>query len=229
MFYFIFYPFVFVLLRSVIKFFGRLETIGAHNVPRTGPVLYCPNHLSDADPPTVFVSAPRRAWYIGKEELFDHWFWGWFFKQYRGIPIKRDSPDRGALRIAEEKLMQGYPVVVFPEGRCSQTGTLLKLQPGAAMMSLRTGAPVVPIGIQHTNKILPYGDGKPHVSPIPVRIEYGAPIFPEEFKHLKHSDAVAALTNRIGHDLARMTNQPPPPDLERGSRRSAEKTDQTNK
>jgi 1-acyl-sn-glycerol-3-phosphate acyltransferase len=226
MFYVIFYPLFYVLLRTVITLFGRLKSSGTENVPRTGPVIYCPNHISDADPPTVFVTAPRRAWYIGKEELFVHWFWGWFFKQFRGIPIKRDSADRQALRVAESKLNIGDPVVIFPEGRCSPSGLLLRLQPGAALLALRAEAAVVPVGIENTNKIMPYGEVKPHFSADPVRIVYGPPIYPKEFAHLKHSDAVAALTHRIGLEIARLTNQNPPPEEPQTPRRARREPDQ---
>lgn len=228
--YFFFYPVIFLLLRTVIVLFGRVRTTGAHNVPQTGPVIYCPNHLSDADPPTIFVTAPRRAWYIGKEELFEPPFWGWFFREFRGIPIRRDSADRAALRVAEGKLKAGDPLVIFPEGRCSQDGKLQKIQPGAALISLRTGAPIVPVGIRYTNAMMPYGKMTPRFSPVPVLVDYGTPIFPSDYRKMKQSEAVGAMTHRLGVELARLTGQSAPAPECKGTKprreaRSRAKTD----
>ena len=70
MIYFLSYPFLFASLRLILRVLGRLRSGGEGNVPRRGGVLYCPNHISDADPTAVFVTAPRRCWMVGKKELF---------------------------------------------------------------------------------------------------------------------------------------------------------------
>jgi 1-acyl-sn-glycerol-3-phosphate acyltransferase len=210
MFYFLAYPLVFILLRLMMRVLGRLHSSGEANVPATGGVLYCPNHISDCDPPAVFVSAPRRAWFVGKSELFALPVIGWLFAHFQGFPIKRDSADRAALRHIESLLKAGEPVVLFPEGRLSETGRLQRIQPGAALLSLRTGAPIVPIGLQNTNGTVPYGKLWPRFSRCSVQVTYGPPIFPQRYADLPRGEAIDAITQALGEALARLTNQPLP-------------------
>ncbi len=211
MIYFLGYPLVFSLLRLMVRVLGRLRSSGEENVPARGGVLLCPNHLSDADPPTLFVTTPRRAWFVGKRELFEIPVLGWFFARFHAFPIERDSADRAALRRIERCLNAGDPVAVFPEGRCSETGRLQKVQPGAALLALRTGAPIVPVGLQNTNGLMPYGKLVPRWSPRPVVVTFGPPIRPQSFAHLPRGEAVAAMTQALAEALAELTHQPPPP------------------
>ena len=212
MLYFLTYPFFFSAIRLGLKLLGRLRSSGEENVPLRGGLIFSPNHISDADPPTVFVSFPRRAWFIGKEELFQIPVVGWFFHHFHAFPIKRDSADRAALKRAEACLRRGEPILVFPEGRCARDGKLQRIQPGAAMLSVRTGCPIIPVGLEHTNEVLPYGSLRPRFSKHPVTVTFGPAIRPQEFSDLRHSKAVEAVTKRLGEELARLTNQPAPPE-----------------
>ena len=211
MIYFLAYPAVFAILRLLMRALGRIRSSGEANVPHRGGILYCPSHLSDCDPAAVFVTAPRRCWMVGKSELFEIPVLGWFFAHFHAFPIKRDSPDRGALRKCEALLKAGEALLLFPEGRLSENGLLQRLQPGAALLSLRTGAPIVPIGLRHTNQIIPYGSLTPRPSRDAVTVAYGAPINPHEFADLPRSVAIAAISRKLGEELARLTGQPPPP------------------
>ena len=123
-----------------------------HAVPTTSPTR---------TPPSSSPPSREKPGSSAKQELFENWFTNWLFRAMHRLPIKRDSSDRAALRRIEELLKRGEPVVIFPEGRCSQTGKLQKIQPGAALMSInRTGAPIVPIGLMHTAELLPLRNGK---------------------------------------------------------------------
>ena len=204
MIYFLAYPAVFAVMRLLMRVLGRLRSSGEANVPRRGGVLYCPNHSSDCDPVAIFVSAPRRCWMIGKSELFDIPRLGWFFAHFQAFPIKRGSPDRAALRRAENLLKSGEALLLFPEGRLSEDGCLQTLQPGAALLSLRSGAPIIPIGLQNTSRIMPYGAVRPQYSPVPVTVTYGPPIDPHSYAHLPRGEALAAITRKLGEELTKM-------------------------
>lgn len=217
--YFITVPVLFPLARLLVRVLGRMRTLGENNVPARGGFIYCPNHISDADPVAFFVAQPRRAWFIGKQELFDMPILGWFFYHFHAFPIKRDTADRAALRRAEACLRRGEPILIFPEGRCSQTGRLQHIQSGAALLAVRAGVPIVPVGIEHTNEMLPYGTLVPRFSTDPVTLVFGPAIHPEEFAHLKHGEVVKAMTLKLGDELARLTHQAPPPAHEARPRR----------
>lgn len=212
MFYYLTYPFFFTIFRLLVRVLGRLQSSGEHNVPLTGAFLYCPNHTTDADPPVILATAPRRCWFIGKEELYDIKVLGWMLAHFHTFPIKRDSPDRAALRRAEALLRSGEPLTLFPEGRCSEDGKLLRLQPGAAMLALRAGVPIIPVGIEDNYELVPYGKFVPRWSKHPVIVTFGPPISPKDFAHLKHGQAIEAITKKLGEELARLTHQDPPPE-----------------
>lgn len=208
--YFLLYPLVFTLLRLMMRVLGCIQSSGEANVPPSGGVLLCPNHTSDCDPPAIFVTTPRRAWFVGKSELFAIPVLGWLFAHFQGFPIKRDSADRAALRRIEALLKSGEPVVLFPEGRLSESGLLQRVQPGAALLALRTGVPIVPVGIRNTNGVVPYGALRPRYSPHPVRVTYGAPLHPQDYAALPRPKAIAALTDALAAALAELTSQPFP-------------------
>lgn len=208
MFYFLFSPFFFVIFRVLTRVLGRLVSSGEENVPTTGPVIYCPNHLSDSDPPTVFVTIPRRAWFVAKDDLLTVPVVGWILDHGHVIFIKRDSPDRKALRQCEEVLKRGEPLVIFPEGRCAQEGHLLPIQPGAAMLALRTGAPIVPLGVRNTNEMLPYGSLRPRFARRPVRLSFGKPIDPKDYAHLPRGRAMEAITADLAKALSQLSGFP---------------------
>ncbi len=211
MIYFLSYPFLFASLRLILRVLGRLRSSGEGNVPRRGGVLYCPNHISDADPAAIFVTAPRRCWMVGKKELFQIPVLGPYFAQLQGIQIHRDTPDRAALRRIEEVLKGGEAVLLFPEGRASEDGRLQPLQSGVALVALRTGTPIVPIGLENVNGVLPYGKIAPRWSPKPVVVTYGPPIRPQDFAGMPRSRAIEAITHKLGSEIARLTRQPLPP------------------
>lgn len=210
MIYFALYPLVFVLLRLLMRVLGRIHSSGEENIPVSGGVLLCPNHISDSDPQAIFVTTPRRAWFVGKSELFEIPVLGWFFAHFQGFPIKRDSADRAALRRIEALLRAGQPVTLFPEGRLSEGGTLQRVQPGAALLALRAGVPIVPVGIENTNGVVPYGELWPRFSMHPVQVTYGPPIFPQTYAALPRPQAIAAITEALRLALAELTHQTPP-------------------
>ena len=210
MIYFLSYPVLFALVRLLLRVLGRLRSSGEENVPRRGGVLYCPNHISDADPPVLFVTAPRRCWMVGKREIFQIPILGPYFNQLQAIPIHRDTPDRAALRRIEQVLKGGEAVLLFPEGRASEDGRLQRLQPGVALVALRTGAPIIPIGLENVNGVLPYGALVPRWSPRPVTVTYGPPIRPQDFAGMPRGQAIEVITARLGEELGRLTHQPPP-------------------
>ena len=208
MFYFFFSPAIFVLLRAVVRFFGRVRSSGEENVPHSGPVIYCPNHLSDSDPPTMFVTLPRRAWFVAKDDLRAVPILGWILAHGHVIFIKRDSADRRALRQCEQVLRRGEPLLLFPEGRCAVGETLLHMHSGPAHLALRTGAPIVPVGIQNTNRMLPYKSVWYRFADHPVTVRFGTPIRPQEYSSLSKSLATAALTADLAEALSELACRP---------------------
>jgi 1-acyl-sn-glycerol-3-phosphate acyltransferase len=142
-----------VLIRILAIPFFWWQVKGKENLPKQGPVLFCCNHLHIADPPVVASSIPLKCVFMAKEELWHNKWSRFWVENFGAFPVNRDSFDREAIRLAEEWLGKGISLIMFPEGGRSNEAKLRQGLPGAALIALRTGVPVVPVGIAGTEKI----------------------------------------------------------------------------
>jgi 1-acyl-sn-glycerol-3-phosphate acyltransferase len=146
---------------SRIRFEGAIDEI-----PREGPVIIAANHASNFD--AVVLGAwltptlGRRIHWLGKKELFDWPVVGWVAQNGGVHPVDRGAADVEAFRLARRILDEGNILFVFPEGTRSADGALQAARDGVAVLALRTGAPIVPIGIGGSNGVWPRGQKLPH-------------------------------------------------------------------
>ncbi len=126
---------------------------GKENLPKKGPVLIACNHLHIADPPVVAASIPLKAVFMAKEELWKNKWTRYWVENFGAFSVKRNAFDREAIRQAEEFLGKGVSLIMFPEGERSKNSQLKKALPGAALIALRTGVPVVPVAVCGTEYI----------------------------------------------------------------------------
>ena len=148
-----FYYVIRLLVRILLLLLTRWQVRGSENVPSQGPVLVVANHLNLADPPLLSVSLGRKVVFMAKKELFRFRFIGYFIGGFGAFPVHRGQLDRKALRQAEQVLADGLALVMFPEGMRSRSGRLRPAFPGSALIALRTGVPILPVGITGTEKI----------------------------------------------------------------------------
>lgn len=136
----------------------RVRVHGVEHLPKPGePVVYMANHQSYMDIPTIFGFLPVQFRIIAKESLFRVPFMGWHLRRAGNIPINR-SNRREAMRSisrAAERIREGTPVVVFPEGTRSKTGVLQPFKAGSFKLAVEAGVPIVPLTIVGTCKVLP--------------------------------------------------------------------------
>jgi len=166
--------------------FARIRVEGLERIPRTGAVILAANHISNADPVVAgaWITGAlrrRRIHWLGKRELFDWPFFGWVAAQGGVHPVDRGNADVEAFRLATRILERGYVLLVFPEGTRSPTGELQEARDGLAMLALRTGARIVPIGINNTDAV--WRKGRVLPSPFPrrtVTMRIGEPFAAED-------------------------------------------------
>ncbi len=154
--------------------FGRWTVIGRENVPKTGGVLVCANHVSYIDPPIVGGACPRPVHFMAKIELFRIPLLGTFIKYARAFPVRRGTADRQALKTAMKHLAKGNVVGMFPEGQRNFTSELLPAEAGASMIALRSRATVIPCALVNTEVLL-----KPHSFLLrftKIRVVFGKPV-----------------------------------------------------
>jgi 1-acyl-sn-glycerol-3-phosphate acyltransferase len=166
-----------VLVRLILAIYGRMEVVGAENVPRRGGVIIVSNHLNNADPGLVGAFMPRRVVFMAKDEMF-HWpIWGLYVRSIGAFPVRRFEADLKALRRAVQVVRRGQALVMFPEGTRSRTGSMGRGHPGTAMVALRTGAPIVPVAVTGTEVVrLPSAFMRPFRR-TNVRLVVGEPFF----------------------------------------------------
>ncbi len=142
-----------LIVRILLLLFTRWQVLGKENIPNQGPLLVASNHVNLADPPLVGISLGRKAVFMAKEELFRSKFSSYFISGFGAFPVHRGQLDREALRQADKVLAEGLALVMFPEGRRSRNTQLQPAFPGAALVALRSGVPILPVGITGTGRI----------------------------------------------------------------------------
>jgi cytidylate kinase len=160
-------PIAFAIMRAL----WRLEGRGLQHVPASGPVLLVSNHSSLLDPPFVGGVAPRQLTFLAKAELFEVPLFGRLIHGLNARPVRRDGADAGALRVALRALERGAALLVFPEGTRGDEGQLREPKPGAALLAVLSGAPVVPVRVHGSGRAWPRGRRLPR--PAKVVVTFG--------------------------------------------------------
>jgi 1-acyl-sn-glycerol-3-phosphate acyltransferase len=198
-----------LLARPVMKALWPAEVEGIENVPTEGPALIAPNHISFIDSIFVLALMPRRTLAVGKAEYMDSWKTRYLFPAIGMIPLDRSggSASEAALEQAAASLEQGDLFLIYPEGTRSRDGYLHRGRTGVARLAVRTGAPIVPVGIRGTDAIQPPGA----VLPRPFRpcgLRFGPPIEVERYRGREVSRAaLRELTDEVMYEISLLSGQ----------------------
>ena len=151
------YPVARAVMGPVFKSLWRVKVVGLENVPATGGAIFCPNHTSVIDSFFLPLVLPRRITFVGKAEYMDSWKTKHLFPALGMIPIDRSggSASERALNTAARVLEEGQFFGIYPEGTRARDGKLHRGHTGPARLALRTGAPIIPVGILGTREIQP--------------------------------------------------------------------------
>jgi 1-acyl-sn-glycerol-3-phosphate acyltransferase len=179
------------VMTPVFKFCWRINVEGFEHVPSDGPAIMCPNHTSVIDSFFLPAVLPRRITYVGKAEYMDNWKTKYLFPAIGMIPIDRGggSAAERALSAAARVLDRGELFGIYPEGTRSRDGVLHKGHTGPARLALRTGAPIVPVGIIGTRDIQPPDAKFPKLFR-QCTIKFGRPVRMERYAGREHDRLV---------------------------------------
>lgn len=179
----------------VIRWWYRMRIEGADRVPRDGPVVIAPNHRSMWDIPMLVVATPRRLVFMAKIELYKNAVLRRLWFELGGFPVRREIADLRAIDTSMAVLEQGLALGIYPEGTRSFTGEMLPFLNGAAWLALKTGAPIVPVGIIGTGRRT-RGDEPRSKLRRPVTVRFGRPIHvqpePDPMARRRKMEAVTA-------------------------------------
>jgi 1-acyl-sn-glycerol-3-phosphate acyltransferase len=169
------------------------------HLPR--PALICPNHTSHLDIPVLrraLGSSGRHRLAVAAAD--DYWFKRRAYRAvvswFAAVPFKRVGNGAHSIRAVESLLQDGWRVVIFPEGTRSRTGAMNRFKPGAGLIAVDTGCPVVPVRIDGLWAVLPPGKVRPRRGH--VRVRFGEPLIAREGENPREfaarlEAAVAAL------------------------------------
>lgn len=193
-----FMPFGRLAVRLFARSFApRLKMTGLQHIPYRGAVILAPSHISNSDPVFVLHGTQRPLWFMAKQELFEMPSIAWLIRFLQAFPVEQQGADRVALQRAEELLEHGQALVMFPEGKCATDDQLGPILPGASLLALRTGVPIIPVGIWGTNHVMPYAAVIPRPTLHPVRLHYGPPLQFHDIVALPRRDQRAAVSERL--------------------------------
>jgi len=150
-------------------------------LPRRGGYVFLANHQSMFDIPLVIATVPVQLRFAAKRSLFRIPVFGWAIRAGGFIPVDRGDRTKAqsTFAAAQKRLGNGTSVLLFPEGGRSLDGLLHPFQRGGFLLALKSGLPIVPVGIRGTVHRQLRGSFLIH--PGPVSVHYGTPIDPAEY------------------------------------------------
>lgn len=191
-----FYQAVRLSTLAVFTIFLRLRSRGLERIPQTGPVLICPNHQSHLDPMILGCLSPRRMNFLAKKQLFRFPPLRWLISTLDSIPIDREGMSAGAIKECLKRMRRGEMLLMFPEGTRTPDGEMKTTLPGFVALVKRTGATVLPVGIDGAWDVWPRHRSFPLPGP-KVRVFIGEPIAPESYQAIEDRELVTLLDTRI--------------------------------
>src|ERR1700712_363491 len=193
----------------LLRAYFRPAASGQQFVPRTGPAIIAATHLSAADEVFTPITAGRQVLYFAKAEYFNGpglrgRITAWSFREFGHVPVDRDNPRAAANTIdaGVELLAQHKALGIYPEGTRSPDGRLHKFRTGVARLALRTGAPVIPVGLIGTDRVLSEGDS--HWHRFPVEVHYGPAL---DFSGRAEDERSARVLREVAETIRKAVQQ----------------------
>jgi len=186
---------------------------GIENVPRHGAVILASNHLSFVDSVFLPLVLDRRVVFLAKSDYFTGrgirgWLIRMFFIGTGQLPIDRSGgkASEASLNTGLRVLADGYALGIYPEGTRSPDGIMYRGRTGVARMILESGAPVVPVAMIDTEKVMPIGTKLPKVKR--PGVVFGEPLDFTRFTGLESDRFVLrSVTDEIMYELGRLSGQ----------------------
>lgn len=187
---------------------------GREHIPDEGPAILAANHLSVADHYFLALATSRHIATMAKIEYFrgsgvKGKLIGATVKGLGQVAVDRSGGRRSAQALgpSEQVLNEGGLFAIFPEGTRSPDGLLHKGKTGVARLALSSGAPVIPVGLQGTDDVLPIGTTRPRLrGKVSVRI--GKPLEFSRYDGMPHDRMLLrAVTDEIMDAIAELSGQ----------------------
>lgn len=147
---------------------ARLKAYGRERVPRDGGAVLAMNHFSYMDPAAFGAACPRRIVFAAKIEAHRAPGLGPLIRSHGTLSVRRGESDRDALRRMRETVRHNHLLGMFVEGTRQRGGVPGEAKPGAAMIAINEGVPVVPAAV--------HGSQQWNWNFHPVSVAFGEPM-----------------------------------------------------
>jgi len=196
-----------MVVNGICRTYWRATYEGLDNIPASGAFVLAPVHRSFIDFGLVAAVSKRRIRYMGKDSLWKVGWFGSFISALGAFPVRRGAADREALRRCIDIIRSGEALVLFPEGTRKSGPVVKDLFEGAAYVAIRTGVPIVPVGIGGSERALKKGERLPR--PVKIHVVIGAPMMPPPPKASGHPSrsALKQLTADVHTEVQRLFDQ----------------------
>lgn len=162
-----------------------------------GRYVFLANHQSLFDIPAILATSPGQLRMIAKRSLFKIPIFGWAIRAGGFIPVDREDRSTAVRTFASAAahLRAGTSMLLFPEGTRSRSDELLPFQRGGFLLALKSGLPIVPVGVSGTRAVQPRGSLV--IRPGTAVVRYGAPLAPAEFGMRRKGELVEEVRRRV--------------------------------
>jgi 1-acyl-sn-glycerol-3-phosphate acyltransferase len=195
------------VLTPILGVCFRVKVEGRENIPRRGPVILASNHRSFLDSIFLPLVLRRRVTFVAKAEYFEDPKTAWFFRGVGQIPIRREggSASERALASATDVLHRGGVFGIYPEGTRTRDGFLHRGHTGVARLSLRTGTPIVPVGLIGTDEVQPVDKRMPRLFR-QVTVRFGEPLDPRRYGDVDQEHlALREFTDEVMYEIGQLS------------------------
>lgn len=178
----------------------RIQPAGREKIPLGRACIFMSNHVSNLDPPILFSLLPFRSAFFLKRSLLKIPLLGWGMQLADFIPVDRDGrPEsaRESVQYAARVLASGVHVMTFPEGTRSRTGKMLRFKKGPFYLAMDSGAPVVPVSIWGTERMMTKGSLR--ITPGMAHIVFHEPFDPRQWA--TREELMSAVRSSIASGL----------------------------
>ena len=142
------------ILAGIIHTLSRVTFLGTENLPPSGGILVATNHVSRLDTLLLFINPARDdITALVADKYKEYPLFKWMMNTGGIIWLDREHADFGAVRAAVAALQQGLSLGIAPEGTRSPAGELQEGKGGIVLVALKSGVPIVPVGIQGTRDV----------------------------------------------------------------------------
>lgn len=159
--------------------------------------VFLANHQSMFDIPSLFATVPGQVRMMAKRSLFRVPIFGWSMAAGGFIPVDRGdrSTAKESFASAVARLRGGVSILLFPEGTRSKTDALLPFERGGFLLAMKSGLPIVPVGIRGTRAVQRKGTWA--IRPGRVTVTFGAPLDPAAYGVRRKNELIAEVRRRI--------------------------------